>query len=167
MADTYTLISSVTVGAGGASSIDFPSIPATYTDLQILFSGRAASGSPEFLMNLNNSSSNFTTRYLQGSGTTATSNNLARTYIGESEYSTRTANTFASVSIYIPNYAGSNNKSFSVDNVQENNATESYSELLAGLWSNTTAINQITLYCSGSINLAPYSTAYLYGIKNS
>ena len=40
MADTYTLISSVTVGAGGASSIDFTSIPATYTDLLVKFSLR-------------------------------------------------------------------------------------------------------------------------------
>jgi hypothetical protein len=44
MADTYTLISSVTVGAGGASSIDFTSIPATYTDLLIKVSARGASG---------------------------------------------------------------------------------------------------------------------------
>ena len=33
MANTYVLISSSTVGSGGAASIDFSSIPATYTDL--------------------------------------------------------------------------------------------------------------------------------------
>ena len=42
MANTYTLISSVTVGSGGASSIDFTSIPATYTDLCLVWSGRSA-----------------------------------------------------------------------------------------------------------------------------
>lgn len=167
MANAYTLISSVTVGAGGAASIDFTSIPNTYTDLQVICSNRAASGSPELLINLNNSSSDFTIKYLQGSGSTVASNGLTRTYIGEAEYSTRTANTFGSTSVYIPNYAGSNYKSFSVDNVQENNATASYSELVAGLWSNTAAINRITLYCSSSINFAQYSSAYLYGISNS
>ena len=30
MANTFELISSVTVGAGGAASIDFTSIPSTY-----------------------------------------------------------------------------------------------------------------------------------------
>ena len=38
---TYTLISSVTVGAGGASSIDFTSIPSTYTDLLVKISARS------------------------------------------------------------------------------------------------------------------------------
>jgi hypothetical protein len=33
---TYTLINSVTVGSGGAANIEFTSIPATYTDLNLL-----------------------------------------------------------------------------------------------------------------------------------
>ena len=33
MANTYTLIASLTVGSGGAANIEFTSIPATYTDL--------------------------------------------------------------------------------------------------------------------------------------
>jgi hypothetical protein len=40
MATTYDLISSVTVGSGGAANIEFTSIPATYTDLVVLFSGQ-------------------------------------------------------------------------------------------------------------------------------
>ena len=43
MANTFQLISSTTVGAGGASSIDFTSIPSTYTDLVIKWSGRLTS----------------------------------------------------------------------------------------------------------------------------
>jgi hypothetical protein len=35
MATTYEIISSVTVGSGGAADIEFTSIPATYTDLVI------------------------------------------------------------------------------------------------------------------------------------
>ena len=35
MANTYVAIATVTVGSGGAASIDFTSIPATYTDLVV------------------------------------------------------------------------------------------------------------------------------------
>ena len=37
MATTYTLISSVTVGSGGAANIEFTSIPSTYTDLLLKY----------------------------------------------------------------------------------------------------------------------------------
>ena len=79
---------------------------------------------------------------------------------------TYTANTFSNFSTYIPNYAGSNNKSYSVDGVTENNATASYQIMYAGLWSNTAAINQITLV-PDTLNFVQYTTATLYGIKNS
>ena len=42
MATTYTLISSVTVGSGGAASIEFTSIPSTYTDLVLKLSARSS-----------------------------------------------------------------------------------------------------------------------------
>jgi hypothetical protein len=38
---TYTLINSVTVGSGGAASMEFTSIPSTYTDLVVKISGRS------------------------------------------------------------------------------------------------------------------------------
>jgi hypothetical protein len=41
MATTYEIISSVTVGSGGAANIEFTSIPATYTDLYVLASIRS------------------------------------------------------------------------------------------------------------------------------
>ena len=41
MPNTFTLIASSTVGAGGASSIDFTSIPSTYTDLCLKVSARS------------------------------------------------------------------------------------------------------------------------------
>ena len=48
----------------------------------------------------------------------------------------------------------------------ETNGTTSSVALTAGLWSNTAAITSITI-TSGGVNLAQYSTFYLYGIKNS
>jgi len=45
MATTYTLISSVTVGSGGAATMTFSSIPQTYTDLLVRVSARNTSTS--------------------------------------------------------------------------------------------------------------------------
>jgi hypothetical protein len=166
MADTFIKIATVTVGAGGAASMAFSSIPSTYTDLCIKISGRAVSGGADnILIAFNGSSSSFSSRILEGNGTSASSSSSAGAITGLIDGATMTTSTFANVELYIPNYAGSNNKSFSTDAVTENNATLSYANMWANLWSNTAAINAISLSCSN--NFAQYSTATLYGIKNS
>jgi hypothetical protein len=167
MATTYEAIATVTVTGATAASIDFSSIPATYTDLLLSYSTRQNAGNaPSLLVKFNNSSSNFTSRFLQGSGSSASSGTSPSNYAGNSDGSSNTASTFANGTMYIPNYAGSTYKSYSVDDVQENNATEAYATLIAGLWSQTAAINQITLYNASNLFIQ-YSTATLYGIKNS
>ncbi len=172
MANTYTLIASNTVGSGGAASIDFTSIPATYTDLLIKTSmrGSAVDTWIQVKVTFNGSTTGYTNKNLLGSGSAASSstNNFTNS-IGRgmlSEGTNYTANTFASSDFYIPNYTSSNYKSTSSEATTENNAIANTTVLDAGLWSNTAAINQITL-TSDSGNFAQYSTAYLYGIKNS
>jgi hypothetical protein len=169
MADTYTLISSVTVGAGGASSIDFTSIPATYTDLCLVTTLRSSSAANVVDGNLtfNSSSSNFSWKELFGTGSSALSGgNTVNNALGQIAAANLTSSTFSSGQLYIPNYAGSTNKSFSFDFVTENNATLGYAGLIAGLWSNTSAITSIGITPSAG-TWVQYSTAYLYGIKNS
>jgi hypothetical protein len=165
MANTYVAIATVTVGSGGASSIEFTSIPQTYTDLVIKTSNRATTSNNEFLLTFNGSSTSYSSKILYGTGSVAGSFNGGSTSIDGSltNDSTYTASTFANVEIYIPNYTSSNNKSVSTDGVQETNATYSLAQLAAGLWSNSAAITSITL----TRNFAQYSTATLYGIKNS
>lgn len=170
MANTFYKIASVTVGSGGSATIEFTSIPDTYTDLLILSStrdGTNADNNTEFKVKFNNSSTSYSNKYIQGSGSSASSGTYGTTflYTGESDSSTATANTFGSSSIYIPNYAGSAYKSVSSDLTSEENTTVSYATLTAGLWSNTAAITSIQITCNGS--WAQYSTATLYGIKNS
>lgn len=167
MANTFELISSVTVGAGGAASIDFTSIPATYTDLCIELSSRttgATNGDLGYLY-FNGASTNQSVKRLQGDGSSVTSNSYSTIYFG-SAGANDTASTFGNAYIYIPNYAGSSYKSVSIDSVNENNATTAYARLFAGLWSSTSAINQVTLYPNNGV-WAQYSTAYLYGVKNA
>lgn len=172
MANTFYKIAFTEVGSGGASNITFSSIPNTYTDLLINLSGRYTGGGTQSTMwisAINGSSSGFTNRWLRGSGSGAISLTDASggIYVSQVNGSSSTSNSFANISIYIPNYAGSTNKSISIDAVQENNQTEAYMGLTAGLWSNTAAITSITLDPDGSNTFAQYTTATLYGIKNS
>ena len=168
MANTYTLISSVTVGSGGAANMEFTSIPSTYTDLVVKITGRSSGSDTSIELSFNNNTSNRTTRYLFGNGSSASSANDTNMYITSSIVpSTSTASTFSNAELYIPNYAGSNNKSSSVDGVSENNATASNMALTANLWSNTAAITSIKLTPAGGGNFVQYSTAYLYGISSS
>ena len=170
MPNTFTKIASVTVGAGGASSIDFTSIPSTYTDLCIKISGRCTLADANFssvLMEFNGSSANKSNRFIYGNGSSAisgTDTNLAS--VLSAGNANTTSNTFGNAEIYIPNYAGSTNKSSSADGVAEANATTATMALTANLWSNTAAVTSIRLYFNSG-NFAQYSTAVLYGIKNS
>ena len=168
MPNTYTLIASNTVGSGGAASISFSSIPSTYTDLLVKISTRDNTGSfNDMLLTFNGSASGYTNRLLYGSGTGSGSTSSGTTSIPiiANDGASNTSNTFSNSEIYVPNYAGSNYKSVSIDAVSENNTATAYAYLIAGLWSNTAAINQITITSANTF--VQYSTAYLYGIKNS
>jgi hypothetical protein len=166
MANTYTLIQTVTVGSGGAASIDFSLIPQTYTDLVLVTSARSTSTGLGLIVKFNGSSTNYTGRYIEGNGASASIGTLSINQAGNSVSSAYTANVFANNSLYIPNYTGSTFKSSSSDAATENNATTSYLDFYANLWSDTPAITSIALTASVG-NFAEYSSASLYGIKNS
>jgi hypothetical protein len=171
MANTYTLIASSTVGSGGAANISFGSIPQTYTDLCIKLSLRESTAGDyvRLAMNINTTAGGVTGKMLYGNGSSALSTDItlySTVAWGVDRYSA-TANTFSNVDIYIPKYTSSNYKSFSIDAVEENNATASLMSLSAGLWSYTDAITTLTFTPDTRTGFAQYSTAYLYGIKSS
>ena len=161
----YNLIATTTVGSGGAANIEFSSIPQTFTDLKIVLSLRSVSFGTSVVVAFNGSTASFTNKYLEGTGSAAQTGSSAR-YAALTTGTDNTASVFSNCEIYIPNYAGSTNKSFSGEAVQETNATLSYMGLLANLWSNTASITQIT-FTHSTGNFAQYSSASLYGIKNS
>lgn len=168
MASTYELIASVTVGSGGASSIDFTSIPSTYTDLVVVYSIRSsqsASFSPIYF-SFNGVTTNRTAKLLTGDGSTAGSASIGDAFTFNINAASSTGSTFSNCAFYVPNYAGSTAKSFSADLVSENNATTSYAWLAAGLWNNTSAITAVNL-TNSTYSFVQYSTAYLYGVKNA
>ena len=166
------LIQSVTVGSGGASSIDFTSIPQTYTDLIIKISTRSTVSSVIGYVNVrfnSDTGNNYSYKAVGGTGSGTFNNNSTS---GSSVFTVTagnnsTSNTFGNAEIYIPNYTGSNQKSISIDGVGENNATEAYTQLVAGLWSGTSAITSIQLSdIFGPGNFVQNTTAYLYGVTN-
>lgn len=167
MAITYKKIASATVGASGATGITFSAIPSGYTDLVILASLRSTRGGgnvADIRAEFNGSSTGYTAKRLYGDGSSAGSDNSLAS-LGNA--ASQTASTFSSHYFYIPNYTSSNNKTFSLDSAQENNATGAYVTMSAYLWSNTAAITSVLVrdFSDGNTNnLVQYSTATLYGI---
>jgi len=167
---TMTLVQTITVGPSGAASIEFTGIPQTGTDLYVVASlrGDNASVSEAVRVLLNSSTSDYSYRRLSGTGSTvasaSTTSGTAFQLDSGVNGTSATSNTFSNFSIYIPNYAGSANKSISYDAVNENNATAAGQAIVAGLWANTAAITGVKLDFYG-LNLLQYSTASLYMIQ--
>lgn len=169
MSTNMTLIEAKTLTTT-AANFTFSSIPATYTDLCIVVSARSDTSSTQdglWISQINGSGSNLSNIWLRGSGsgTTSSTSALYGILVGQINAANSTASTFSNLSIYIPNYTSANNKSISIDSVQEHNATEAYMGFTAGLWSNSAAITSITLDPQVG-DLVQHSTAYLYGISN-
>jgi len=174
MANTYTLIASNTVGSGGSATMAFTSIPSTYTDLKIVISARTNAAEyrsvPVLYFNADTTGANYSYRLVYGISSTAGSASGTGTGGGFFFYvngASTTASTFSNVEIYIPNYAGSTAKSISNDGAAEtNDGTNNGLALNASLWSGTAAITTATISFAAGL-FVEYSTAYLYGIKNS
>jgi len=160
------LISSVTVGAGGAAQIDFTSIPGTFTDLLILISARSGSAGDTLWMRFNSDSSTACSdRWVNGDGSNVTSSQATGNAFLRLGIITSadTASTFNNFRVLIPNYAGAVNKTVQTDAVSENNGTTAQQRITTGLWPVTSAITAIRITNNGS-SISQYSTAYLYGI---
>jgi hypothetical protein len=170
MANTFFKIQTVTVGATPVATIDFTSIPQTYTDLKIVISARNnfnAGYASNCSLSFNSSSSNFSSRFATGDGASTASysrsDNLNAFLVPTPG---ATASVFGNTEIYIPSYTSAKYKAFSIDCVVENNASGTFLTIYAGLWSNTAAITAISLNDQNG-SFIQYSTATLYGIKSS
>jgi hypothetical protein len=153
--------------ASAQSSIVFNSIPQTFTDLFLVCSLRGNSGAVFGIhyLRFNGSTSGYSGRYLEGSGSSAYSGTYTfGAYLGASTGSSATANTFSNLSAYIPNYTSSSSKSVSLDGVGENNGTQAFQDINAALWTGTDPITSITILNDSSQNLLQYSSATLYGV---
>jgi len=170
MPATYKKIQSVTVTASTAAAMEFTSIPTTYTDLLLKISARStnASNVSPMIVTFNSDTTNANYRYtvLYVAGTTVGSegNASSRFAIFYQTADSATASTFGNAEVYIPNYAGSKPKLYSVDSVGENNATNSGMGMNNSLWNQTSAVTSISIAFDTGINIKQHSTATLYGI---
>jgi hypothetical protein len=151
---------------GTQASIEFTSIPSTFTDLVAVCSLRATgvSDGSQVYLEINGSASSFTNRTLYGTGASALSFSGTIGYAGFYSGSGDTANTFGNNIVYIPNYTGSTNKSISIDTVYETNATSAYQGIQAQLWANTAAITSLLFKPTPSASWVAGSIISLYGI---
>jgi hypothetical protein len=173
---TYKLISTITVSTATQAAIEFTSIPATFDDL-VVFSSLRSNRTPStdgshiaFTFN-NNTSTVYSYKQIRGNGAAASSYGESSAnqlnFYASANSAADIASTFSNNSFYIPNYAGSTNKSMSADSVYENNGTTAYQHLFAALWASSAAITSIKLAEAFGNSWVQYSSASLYGIKKS
>jgi hypothetical protein len=179
MANTFIKIASVAVGSGGSAAMSFTSIPATYTDLCIKISGRNLQ-TPDLTTYIDmiingDTGAYYDQKNISGMFNSTISNqtwsNQNSFYLYQINATNSTASTFSNTELYIPNYTSTNSKSISVDGVAESNTATGNVRVMAlsvGLYhpASNVAITAITLTANGG-NFVQYSTATLYGIKNS
>ena len=175
MAKAFELISSVTIGSGGSSSLSFTSIPSTYTDLLLFVSLRTAQSgaSSDCRITINGTNTGLNSRGLDARSAGPYSWNYTNNLylVGGGNGNTSTSNTFSNWQIYIPNYASTSTyKSVSGDYVRESNDANSgqvYNGFVAGNYNSNTAITSVGVENDGNNNYLQYTTAYLYGVKNA
>lgn len=148
-------ITSVTLTDGGNWS--------DYTDLKLVYSARISGGSGTYtttFLHINGAEQSAGNQ-LYGTGSSATNHAVFYIY---NVNGAATANTFSNVELYMPNPTSTTkNKSFSLDLVNENNATATILLVGAGKYASNTAISSIGFVpLSGDVEEG--STFTLYGI---
>lgn len=164
MPANYVLLQRIELNAS-AASVTFSNIPQSgYTDLKIVASYRGTTAQVYEIsaLRFNGLNANLSSKSIEGNGSAASSFPNSYIYFGAGDGASATANTFSNIEAYIPNYTSSNYKSVSIDAVGETNGTTIYSQLTAGLWSNTAAITSVEIVPTGSF--VQYSTFSLYGL---
>ena len=172
MATTCKLIAKSILGSA-AADVTFSSIPATYTDLLLVFSARTTSTADgvadgvRVRFNGAANDTNHSARWLYGSGSGASSSTDSFCRAGYATSDNSTASTFATSEVYLPNYAGSTAKSFSATGMTEKNAAAADMVIVAGLWNDTSAITSMRLYPGSGGNFKTDSSFFLYGITKA
>jgi hypothetical protein len=168
----FTIISSGEVGAGSAANVTISSIPASYDHLYMITSIRE--GGSGYKTNLefrfNDDSSPYSNTHMVASSSTAFSHRTT----GDGDVISICgkdgvlADTFSNTTLWVINYAGTDNfKQCIMQAVVPNNTTSSdawTSEMSAGLYGETGAIHKIRMQGAGSPEFTQYTSWVLYGV---
>lgn len=163
-------IRSYVVPSGGAASIEWTSIPQTYSHLQIRGISRCA-GTTTVSIDVqvnSDTSTNYSWHRLYGDGSSASayaepnSTKISELY---QPINTDTANAFGSFVLDLLDYKDTNKyKTMRYLTAYDVNGANGKIAFASGNWRNTNAITSIKLTSNGG-NFAQYSSFALYGVK--
>ena len=168
----FESIATVSVGAGGQTSVTFPSIPQTYTHLQIRGIVRSdisgAGNNIGLYMRFNgDTASNYNWHEVAGNGSGTLAYGQADNGMNMNPHCPRagdTASSFAGNVIDILDYANTTKNTTARALAGNDTNGGGWMHLTSGLWRNTAAVTSITLFVESS-NVAQFSHFALYGIK--
>jgi len=165
--NSYESIATVSVGSGGQANVEFTSIPATFTHLQIRGIGRTTSGTNvDFRIRMNSDTgSNYARHSLRGDGANANAEgNASQVYMWLDRAIPGATDIFGDVVIDILDYANTSKyKTMRGLGGADRNGSGIIA-LSSGLWMNTSAVTSLTITLETG-NFAQYSSIALYGIK--
>jgi hypothetical protein len=163
MAATYESIATTTLSSA-AASITFSSIPATYTDLRVVFVGTATAATGLRAQFNSDTATNYSRTSLLGDGNSVyaqRAGNVAFISLSINDNLSTTVPTLRTMDIF--SYAGSTYKTVLTNESTDLNGSGA-ATVAVQLWRSTSAITSISLNVSTS-TIAAGSIATLYGIK--
>jgi len=166
----FESIATVTVGSGGATDVEFTSIPGTYQHLQIRSIHRSSQSSVVSTTAIrfnSDTGSNYARHQLGGDGSTAYAagqSSQTAGWAGTFTTASQTASIFGATVIDILDYANtSKNTTVRAHSGADINGSGGYYQACSALWLNTSAVTSIRLIAGSGI--AQHSTFALYGVK--
>lgn len=169
---SYYSIETATVDSGGAASIEFTSIPSTYTHLQIRGIARdARTGVIGDYMDMqfnSDTGTNYSWHYVVGDGSVSAAAGTSQSSISCYPVATASAssNVFGTFVIDILDYTNTNKYKTTrmLSGISNNGSGAETIWFFSGNWRNTNAITSIKL-TPGTPNFSQYTQFALYGIK--
>lgn len=172
---SYDSIATVTVGAGGSSTVSFTSIPGTYKHLQVRYlaqTNRGTFGTDNILIRLNSDTgSNYSLHALTGDGASVTAGaGSSTTQFLSQATGSGASSTYGAGVMDLLEYANTSiNKTARILSGADHNGTiAGYGGQIlfsSGNWRNTSAVTTIQFRPEFGSAFTQYSHFALYGIK--
>lgn len=166
MPATYEPIATTTLGSA-ANSFSFTSIPSTYTDLRLVITAMATTGTIDTWLYMNNDTgTNYSGTRVSGTGAAASS---AEFFNVSDNYDTNLSSISTLPCLIthdIFSYAGSTNKTYLTTVSMDKNGSGVVNYYVK-MWRSTAAITRLDYRAGGSTTFATGTTATLYGIKKA
>jgi len=159
----YESIATVTVGAGGASTLTFSSIPSTYTHLQVRSLANNSTTTNIWMRINSDTGANYATHYLNGNGSSAGTSS----YVNQGDgiyYGYNEAVQSCGAVLDLLDYTNTNKFKTSRNLTGFDNNGSGQIFLWSGLWRSTSAVTALTIYSQAG-TFTQYSSFALYGIK--